>query len=335
MEKTNNKLLNAYEKYCKDEENNRIREVIFKIIIKSNDNKIIDNNCESYQDYLKTLELFDFYLFFKELNIVIENYSIEFLINNKDDFYIKLDIYYPSLGSILKYINSQCIFPECNEKILNYSDNFCPNHLTDEIISNFELVNNCFNNKNKELKELYNNYKEQADLYNCLKNKSVNNDNIFKIKNHKIKEEEFDYFFELIEDVNDNISQLIEINLNTFKNLNDDLNIESDSDSDKISDTDSDIDTETENDLQNLDKTCNFEDEILIKNQENISIIEQYMEQQIKNNKNNKSNKNKEHCDLSESTDNLDDSSDDELDFDVKIDENELNHIINSLKTIN
>lgn len=316
MEKTSNKLLNAYEKYCKDEENNRIREVIFKIIIKSTNNEIIDNNCESYQDYLGTLELFDFYLFFKELNIVIENYSVEFLIDDKGDFYIKFDIYYPSLGSILKYINSQCIYLECNETILNYSDNFCPNHLTNEIITNFELVNNCFNNKNKELKELYNNYKEQANLYNCLKNKSVNNDNIFKIKNDKIKEEEFNYFFELIEDVDDNISQLISINLNTSKDLNfqDDLN---NSDSDKISDTDSDIDSETENDLQNLDKTCNFE-EILIKNNE------KYIEEEIK-----------KYYDLGESTENLDDSTDDEFDFDVKIDENELNQIINSLKTIN
>ena len=327
MEKSNNKLLNAYEKYCKDQENNRIRELFFKIIIKSNnnnENKIINNNIENYQSYLEILELFDFYAFFKKLNIVIENYSIEFLIDNKGDFYIKFDIYYPSLGSILKYINSQCIYLECNETILNYSDNFCPNHLTNEIITNFELVNDCFNNKNKELAELYNNYKEQADLYNCLKNKSENNNNIFKIKNHKIKDEELNYFFELIEDKE--TSQLISINLNTIINDFEDNINDNDNDNDKISDTDSDIDTDTENDLQNLDKTCNFEDEILIKtqeNKENQENDEKYIKQEIK-----------KYYDLNESTDNFDDSCDDEFDFDVKIDETELNQIINSLKLI-
>ena len=99
---------------------------------------------------------------------------------------IKFDIYYPSIGSILKYKNSHCIYHECNKIILNYSDYFCPIHLTDEIINNFEVVNSCFYQKNKELEELYNNYNEQSDLLNCLKNKP--DYNLFKITNYKPEE---------------------------------------------------------------------------------------------------------------------------------------------------
>ena len=227
INKSNNNLLKTYKKYCKDEENNRIREVCFKIIIKSND-KIIENDVENYQEYLEKLELFDFNLFFDELDIVIETYSIIFLIDNDGNFYIKFDIYYPSLGSILKYKNSHCIYHKCDNIILNYSDYFCPTHLTDEIINNFEIVNSCFYEKNKELEELYNNYNEQSDLVNCLKNKP--NYNFFKITDNKLEQNnlninlnadvKIEYFFELKEET----AKLIEIDLNNDINDINDFN---------------------------------------------------------------------------------------------------------------
>ena len=275
MNKTNNNnLLKTYKKYCKDEENNKIREVFFKIIIKSNkNNQVIENDVENYQEYLERLELFDFNSFFNNLDIVIETYSINFLIDNNGNFYIKFDIYYPSIGSILKYKNSHCIYHECENIILNYSDYFCPIHLTDEIMNNFEVVNSCFYQKNKELEELYNNYNEQSDLLNCLKNKP--NYNLFKITNNKLEDNDLneciEYFFELIEET----SKLIEIDLN---NDIDDLTFEDELNSHN-SNSNSDIDTDTENDLQNLDNTCNFEDVIIENNNEHnnnyLNIIEQ------------------------------------------------------------
>ena len=199
-----NKLIEVYNNYSKKPEINRFYEVCFKINFFENNEKI-DNN--TYQDYLSEMTRYDFTVFFNQMNIVIENYAYDFLINADSEYFIKFKLYYPSIKSLLEYTNSLCIIDDCNEQILDYSNFVCPKHLTQETLDNFDAINKSFYKRTADLDSLYENYKNQTDLITYL-NKIVDQEKgYFVIKSYEIKK------CECRLEITQNTDNLIEIDL--------------------------------------------------------------------------------------------------------------------------
>jgi len=144
----------------------RCNKACFKIIIDNKKNIDIEN-------LLERLELENFNDFFSNLGIFFQTYNISFLSNSKNEYFINFDILVPSLESLLIKKNHQCIFPNCNESIIDYKINFCDNHMNSELsdISIFD----------KELEQIFTNYKLQKNIYNFIK--SQHNNTIFKYDN--------------------------------------------------------------------------------------------------------------------------------------------------------
>ena len=181
-----NQLLKTYTDYCKNVDKNRLHTVYFKVMLKTDEEKVFTN--EDYEKVLDILQTVNFYNFFEKNLIIVENYSIDFLVNAQGDYFIKLELFYPQLGALLEYKNSQCIYPKCNDTIINYTDFFCNNHLKSDIIDNFDEVNKYFFIRSKELEEIYNSYKNQAEIYNYLKEKgSCYDNNLFLLESFRLK----------------------------------------------------------------------------------------------------------------------------------------------------
>jgi hypothetical protein len=144
----------------------RCNKACFKIII--DDKKNID-----LENLLEKLELENFNDFFNNLGIFFQTYNISFLSNSMNEYFINFDILVPSLESLLIKKNHQCIFPNCNESIIDYKINFCNNHMNTELtdISVFD----------KELEQIFTNYKLQKNIYNFLKTQHSNT--VFKYNN--------------------------------------------------------------------------------------------------------------------------------------------------------
>ncbi len=174
------KLLENYKDYCSNVNKNRIHIVYFKVLLKHNkkesDSDIIEISSDDYEKVLDIIQTYDFYKFFENNLIIVENYNIEFLVNPKGEYFIKLELLFPELGSLLEYKNSTCICTGCNEPILSYTDFLCNNHLNSDIIDNFDQINTYFYIRSKELEEIYNSYKKQTDINNYLIEKETQND---------------------------------------------------------------------------------------------------------------------------------------------------------------
>ena len=208
-----NQLLKTYSDYCKNVDKNRLHTVYFKIVLKTDECKVFTN--EDYEKVLDVLQTVNFYNFFEKNLIIVETYSIDFLVNPQGEYFIKLELLYPQLGALLEYKNSQCIYPECNDTIINYVDFFCNNHLKSEIIDNFEEVNKYFFIRSKELEEMYNSYKNQMELYNHLKEKETCYDeNLFLLESSEL--DNIKCYMELID--NSCAEKLVEIELNSMIN---------------------------------------------------------------------------------------------------------------------
>jgi hypothetical protein len=188
----------------------RINEIYFKIN-QNNNNQNNDNQNLELLDIDILLDLIqkeDWQSFFISLGIFIQSYNLVFLVNNSDDYFVKFQILAPSLQTLLNNKNHQCIFPDCNEIILNYKTNFCPEHLESQDINNVQLMAQYFDEHSKQLKDIYKNYKEQYNLYNFLLNKLKKpNKNTLCINITIGNNTKFQ--FELINDT----SQLLEIEL--------------------------------------------------------------------------------------------------------------------------
>jgi hypothetical protein len=185
------------DKYNQIQSLTRINKIYFKITSELND-----------IDYLLDLiQKEDWSPFFINLGVFIQSYNLVFLVNNSNDYFVKFEILVPSLQTLLSNKNHQCIFPDCNEIILNYRTNFCNEHLESQDINNVQLMTKYFDEHSNQLKLIYKNYKEQYNLYNFLlirlKKKDTKSFNI-SLENQNIK-----CRFELINDT----SKLIEIEL--------------------------------------------------------------------------------------------------------------------------
>lgn len=173
----------------------RCNKACFKIIIDTKNKIDIEN-------LLEKLELENFNFFFNKLGIFYQTYNISFLSNSMNEYFIHFDILVPSLESLLIKKNHQCIYHNCNESIADYKMNFCNNHINHELedISIFD----------KELEQIFTNYKLQKNIYNFLK--SHHNNTIFK----------YDNLYCDLEIVNNNIiNKLVNIDL---QNDMDDIN---------------------------------------------------------------------------------------------------------------
>ncbi len=201
------KLLENYQDYCNNVEKNRIHIVYFKVLLKHNKKKTDTKNTDTdgvndnsnynlrvitsddYEKVLDIMQTYDFYKFFENNLIIVESYNIEFLVNPTGEYFIKLEILFPQLGSLLEYKNSTCICPGCEETILSYTDFLCNNHLNSDIINNFDLINNYFYIRSRELEEIYNSYKNQTNINNYLMEKeSQNNEGMFALNQLNLKE---------------------------------------------------------------------------------------------------------------------------------------------------
>jgi hypothetical protein len=227
------------DKYNQIQSLTRINEIYFKI-------KINQSNESLDVDYLLDLiQKENWEYFFINLGIFIQSYNLVFLVNNSNDYFVKFEILVPSLRTLLTNKNHQCIFPECNEIILNYKTNFCTEHLESPEINNVQLMTEYFDKHSQELKDIYKNYKEQYNLYNFFSNKLKNNKKSFDInlenKNIKCRCQ-----LELINDT----SKLIEIELTNNINELDCLILNDDTYSEYEKPYDFQIDLEDLNKIQ-------------------------------------------------------------------------------------
>lgn len=146
---------------------NRLHTVYFKI---KNENDVEDHNI---------LKTFNFISFFANFNISIKTYNIKFLINSEDEYFIKFEINYQSLQSILENLNTLCIINDCCEKIIGIGEIFCQTHLLTEMIktTDIEIINSYFSIRNQKLETCFFEYTKQSDLFNYLKTHPRNNNN--------------------------------------------------------------------------------------------------------------------------------------------------------------
>jgi hypothetical protein len=156
---------------------NRLHTVYFKI---KNENGTEDHNI---------LRTFNFISFFANFDISIETYKIKFLINTEDEYFIKFEIKYQSLQSILENLNTLCIFNDCHEKIIGIDEIFCQSHLSSEMIktTDIQTINSYFSIRNQKLETSFFEYTKQSDLFNYLKIHPRNNNNdIFIVENFEL-----------------------------------------------------------------------------------------------------------------------------------------------------
>ena len=230
----------------------KISSIFFKIDIKDKNNeKEKEKEIQTEKEkYLENLKVEDLTLFLVNLGFYIQSYDINFLVNNNNDYFIKFEILIPSLNDLLNNKNHQCIFPNCNEIILNYRTNFCTEHLESPDINNIELINQYFELHSKELKQIFKDYKNQKNLSTFLKTK-YNNIEPIVITYPSNNIPDVIYSFELTTDIN----KLIEIELSNEINELDCMIYtnfsESDSDSDSNFNFDSDEDILKENENEN------------------------------------------------------------------------------------
>ncbi len=238
---------------------NQIHTVYFKIKTENN---------EEDHNILKT---YNFINFFADFDIRIETYSIKFLIDSNGEYFMKFEIKYQSLESILEQLNNKCIINDCHEKITETDEIFCLNHSYFELIkaNDIETINNYFKIRNQKLEQSYHNYLKQSDLVNYLKKHPRNDNNgQFKVCN-----------FELI--LTSETDDLLEIKLNLeedsdFSDSNDiDFNVSiNDIEELSIDDSDSNGDSDGENDDMNIKKLRKCFDNIMSMNISNDNDIE-------------------------------------------------------------
>jgi hypothetical protein len=230
---------------------NRLHIVYFKI---KNENDTKDNNI---------LKTFNFISFFANFDISIETYNIRFLINSDNEYFIKFEINYQSLQSILENLNTLCIINDCHEKIIGIGEIFCQSHLLSETITTtkIETINSYFSIRNQKLETSFFEYTKQSDLFNYLKTHPRNNNNdIFIVENFElILVSESDDLLEIKlnfdndgneSDESDlsNLSDFVDIDFKVSINGIEELSL-----NDSMSDTDNDID-DTNNNLKQLKK---------------------------------------------------------------------------------
>ena len=163
-----NSLKEIYQEHLKEESYQKYHQIIFKVDLNSENNPIQDENIIIQN--LKTLQIIDWMPFLNKIGLVVEDYYVRFMINSLGQYFIKLSIVYPSIGTILEYKNSLCLLPGCPEKIFNYWSCFCEYHgSTPDIINNTNLVNQYFENRSEELKKLHQSYQKQENLVHYLK----------------------------------------------------------------------------------------------------------------------------------------------------------------------
>jgi hypothetical protein len=246
----NNIKLDSYKKYYNQLDNERLHDIYFKINFKLNNESLKKTE---YQYYLDILQTYNFKDFFAEMDIIIETYAYEFLTNSKDEYFINMKLFYPSIKALLEYKNSLCIYPECTELILNIADFFCQTHLNSDVINNYEFINSCFDTRNSDLDQIYENYKDQYDLKSCLEKYASKNNNSIIIKTSEL--DNVVCFLEITED----IDNMIEISLDAeFSEL--DCLIMNDIDSEISSDDEDDIKLKKILSNKLLDETYNEEE---------------------------------------------------------------------------
>ena len=180
----------------------RINEIYFKI-------KLNLEDVDIDMDYLLDLiQKEDWEPFLINLGIFIQSYNLVFLVNNSNEYFIKFQILVPSLQTLLTNKNHQCIFPDCNEIILNYKTSFCTEHLENQEINNVQLMTQYFDQHSQQLKDIYKHYKDQYNLYKFLTTNLKKNKKMFDI-NINLENKNIKCHLELINDT----SKLIEIEL--------------------------------------------------------------------------------------------------------------------------
>uniref|UniRef100_A0A6C0E6E9 Uncharacterized protein n=1 Tax=viral metagenome TaxID=1070528 RepID=A0A6C0E6E9_9ZZZZ len=178
-----NSLKEIYQEHIKEERYQKYHQIIFKVDLGANTHSILDENV--IVENLKILQIIDWMPFLNKIGLVVEDYYVRFMINSCGQYFIKLSIVYPSISTILEYKNSLCILPECNQKIFNYWSCFCQYHSSkSELINDTTLINQYFEKRSEELKNLHDSYQKQENLVHYLKTQF--NEPTFEIKNTHI-----------------------------------------------------------------------------------------------------------------------------------------------------
>ena len=129
---------------------------------------------ENIDKYLASLEKEDFKDFLNNLGLFIQSYNISFMTNSTNQYFLKIEILQPSLKRLIQNRSIECIYPDCDDIILNKKYNLCEQHLNDSIINDVSLINSYLDQHIKKTKEIYNNYSNQKNIFLFLKNKYQN-----------------------------------------------------------------------------------------------------------------------------------------------------------------
>jgi hypothetical protein len=232
------------------------------------------------------------------------------LVNPAGEYFIKFELLFPQLSSLLEYKNSTCICPGCEETILSYTDFLCNNHLNSDIINNFDLINNYFYIRSRELEEIYNSYKNQTNINNYLTEKeSQHNEGMFALNELNLKE--ITCYLKLTTE----IDNLIEIDLTSMINNLDCMIM-----NEYCCFDDVDID-------ENIDYFINYEGDDIIHN--DLHKIDKKEEEVLKKeDEDAEGDKGDEDDDQDDSSSINIDTSDDEYNLDVEIGMRELDNML-------
>ena len=137
--------------------------------------KTNQNITENIDKYLASLEKEDFKDFLNNLGLFIQSYNISFMTNSTNQYFLKIEILQPSLKRLIQNRSIECIYPDCDDIILNKKYNLCEQHLNDSIINDVSLINSYLDQHIKKTKEIYNNYSNQKNIFLFLKNKYQHN----------------------------------------------------------------------------------------------------------------------------------------------------------------
>jgi len=245
-----NNLISNYQNFNNNYVQNRIQHIYFRVILKKDN--IINNENDKYQSLLEQLNEVDLVPFLYELGILAESYGLDFLTNNKEEYFIRLETLTPCLEALLSYKNNLCIYPNCNDMVLDFRDYFCHNHLQEDINHNKDDIETFFKNRKSELMELFNNYKKQENIYKYLCDEFDMSNKHFLFMSKYV--DDIDCYFQVIKDD----ANLIEIELDTsnidldcFINAPSHMSEDSDNDKDSnYSGIDSDIDVDSDIDIK-------------------------------------------------------------------------------------
>jgi hypothetical protein len=153
---------------------NNMKNVFFKLNLSHHD-KITKLTNDEIENYLVEIYKTDLSSFLNQYEIFYNSYNVSFMIDNSNNYYLKVQIITPGLNDLLTNKNYQCIYPNCYEMILNIKGSFCPSHTEITQQLNSLQYDKLLKNHAADLKKIYDTFTSQNNLYNYFINfKGIN-----------------------------------------------------------------------------------------------------------------------------------------------------------------